>query len=374
MKSAQLHGGLFDHGTHATGLRSAFDKKERLSAVDARLERPVTMGRTARAADLGLNPLALRFLILTTCLTGVTLIGYPLAGLSMDVGTVWSIRAFVVGLSLLLWAYYFIEPGRQRKDWLMAEMVFAFLLVYFLTLVLAPAQYLAAAAGCPTIDPLLATADRWMGVYVPALVEWSRAHPTINAILIRAYSTLLAQFTLTFVVLGVILRDRDALWEYTFNFYFCATVTVLASAVFPAAGAFVYYDFTSTIDQTRFITHFEGIRSGVMRVVSLGDMEGMISMPSFHVAGALLLTWALRRCWWLLMPVGLINIALIAATVLTGAHYAIDGIAALLLTAASIMAYRRWGAPLLYKNASEKSVSVGNGPSQSPVRLLPNVL
>ena len=65
-----------------------------------------------------------------------------------------------------------------------------------------------------------------------------------------------------------------------------------------------------------------------MTVVDMTNIEGLVSMPSFHAAGALFVTWALRRTWWLFVPVALLNLWLIASTVLTGAHYAIDIVAA----------------------------------------------
>ena len=86
-------------------------------------------------------------------------------------------------------------------------------------------------------------------------------------------------------------------------------------------------------------------------------------MPSFHVAGALSLDLGAAGAGrWLLIPVGLINIALIAATVLTGAHYAIDGIAALFIVNSS----KYNGLPALGSASClervEKSVSVENDP------------
>jgi membrane-associated phospholipid phosphatase len=73
----------------------------------------------------------------------------------------------------------------------------------------------------------------------------------------------------------------------------------------------------------------------------------MISFPSFHVAGALMVTWAFRRRHRWLMGLGLLNARLVAATVLTGAHYAIDVVATAAMFAVSIGLWRRFGHPRL---------------------------
>ena len=56
-----------------------------------------------------------------------------------------------------------------------------------------------------------------------------------------------------------------------------------------------------------------------------------------------MVTWAFRRrhCW--LIGLGILNAGLVAATVLTGAHYAIDVVATVAMFAASIGLWRRFG-------------------------------
>jgi hypothetical protein len=197
----------------------------------------------------------------------------------------------------------------------------------------------------PLADPWLAGADAALGVHVPALRDWTAQHGWLARALVLAYFSLLPQFVLPIVALGLWYRDRERLWEYVFHFHFCLTVTLIGVALFPAACAFSHYGFTSLIDQTRFLAHFEGLRSGTLTVVRLDDIEGMISFPSFHAAGGLMVTWVFRgrRCW----TAGLIvlNAGLIAATVLTGAHYGVDVLITVAMFAGSVVAWRRWLAP-----------------------------
>ena len=121
-------------------------------------------------------------------------------------------------------------------------------------------------------------------------------------------------------------------------------MTVASLALFPAACAFSYYGFESTLPQGRFLAHFNGFRTGSLSVIRFDDLEGLISMPSFHVAGGLMLTWAFRgyRVVWVF---AVLNGLLMAATVLSGAHYGVDLPATALLFGASVVVHRlllRW--------------------------------
>lgn len=291
-------------------------------------------------ARLGLTPLSQSLAVCQACCLLITVALYRALGLSVHWAT--GIPFFVADAAILVvWIYLYRNPGKPR-EWIVAETVFAFLLMLSLSHILAPAQYAATALNRPLIDPLLAAADSRLGFHVPTLADWVRARPLLNAILTRGYYTLLWQFALIIPILGLVFRDRRSLWEYLFHFHLCAIVTVVMLAAFPAQCAFQHYGFESTLDQTRFIRHFNGLRDGSMTVVNLDDLEGLISMPSFHVAGALMVTWAVRHKMALLIPLVLINCTLIAATFLSGAHYFVDIIATVMMFCASVIVYQRW--------------------------------
>ena len=223
------------------------------------------------------------------------------------------------------------------------------LLTIALTQILSPAQYVAAAFNRPLIDPFLAKADALMGIDVSALAQWSREHPRTNRLLVLAYGSFILQLALIPAVLGIILRDRSALWEYVFHFHLCAAITVTMLALFPAECAFQYYRFESTMNQSRFIAHFNGVRDGSFTRLHFGDLEGLISMPSFHMAGALMVLWALRRHPRTLAPMLMLNGLLILSTITTGAHYAVDLLATLVMFAGSVWIWRTWGQALLLR-------------------------
>jgi hypothetical protein len=296
------------------------------------------------AAALGLNGLAVRLLWMQATLLVATVFLFKYTHLSLQWASAGPMLV-VNGLLVVLWASFYCAPGTAR-EWPLAEAVAVLVLILSVSHILAPAQYAAVALKGRLIDPVLASADAMLGVHVPALVQWTRSHVWVNHALTFAYSTLLAQFALIIPALAIVLRDREGLWEYAFHFHFCALLTVTALALWPAACAFQYYGFESTIDQTRFIHHFNALRDGSMTVVRMNDLEGLISVPSFHVAGALMVAWACRRHIRLFVFVVILNAALVAATFMSGAHYAADTLITIPMFAASVVIYRKWAAPL----------------------------
>jgi membrane-associated phospholipid phosphatase len=93
---------------------------------------------------------------------------------------------------------------------------------------------------------------------------------------------------------------------------------------------------------TRVLAQIQGFHDGTMTVVRFNELEGLVSVPSFHVAGVLLVTWAFRHRRPVFIALIVLNAGLTLSTVITGVHYAIDVLAAFPLVAASIVAYR-WG-------------------------------
>ena len=286
----------------------------------------------------GLNRLARYFLILDGLLAAVTAFLFVRLNLSLAWPTVVP-NACMIGLLFAVWLTYVVGPLRGREVMLAESLLATCLLLLFVNIA-SPAQYPAVALKRPLVDPWLAAADSALGVHVPTLAAWTRAHPAVSAILTLAYFTLLPQFVLPMLLIGLRFKDRSKLWEYLFHFHFCLIITLLGVALLPAECAFSHYGFTSTIDQTRFIREFAALRDGTFKVVRFDDLEGLISMPSFHVAGGLMVTWAFRGHRRYFVSLIALNLGLIAATVMSGAHYFVDILVTLVMFAGSVYAYR----------------------------------
>jgi membrane-associated phospholipid phosphatase len=252
---------------------------------------------------------------------------------------VWSSGLPIIYVILALgaaWGYYASYPGSPR-EWIIPEALMVVALLLTNALVAPPMQYPAAALQGPLIDSWLAAGDARLGISVPAIVHWTAQFPLLVRVLWLAYFSLLPQFLLPLLLLPVF-RDRAALWEFAWNFLFCATVTLLCFGLFPAACTFTYQQFDSLIDQSRFIEHFALARAGHFRTIDYDHIEGLVSCPSFHVAGAWMVTWAFRRTL-LVWPLMILNLTLTASTVMLGAHYAVDLVATAIMIGLSAVLY-----------------------------------
>jgi membrane-associated phospholipid phosphatase len=283
--------------------------------------------------------------IRTVCLSGLglllvsTLPFYSLWGLSIE----WLSALPALGglAALLVLALYFARyPGRPSERAL-GDMTAVVALIVALAIVLTPAQYLAVALRRPLVDSWLARADAVMRVNVSALAAWTRSHPAVDTALRVAYFTLLPQFVVAPLLLGIVFRSRERLWEFTFHFYACALITLASLALFPAACPLQYFHFTPTISQARVVAHINALRAGTFGPLRFGEMEGLVSIPSFHAAGGLFVTWAFRGRKVVCAMFGLVNAVLILAAVLSGVHYLVDVLASFGLFGLSVLVYAR---------------------------------
>ena len=60
------------------------------------------------------------------------------------------------------------------------------------------------------------------------------------------------------------------------------------------------------------------ITTGTFRSIPLDNLEGLITFPSFHTAGAIMFIWALRKVPYVRWPAIALNAALIASTPIDG--------------------------------------------------------
>lgn len=238
------------------------------------------------------------------------------------------------------WAYFKKWPGKSEEA-IYPDALLAFVLLLTLGWIVGPGQYIMAGLRRPLVDTWLLQADQWLGISVPDLVRWIQPHPQLVFLARLAYLTLLGQFFAIVLVLGFLLKDRAALLEYTFHFHVCSVVTLLCLGLWPAHGVYTHPGISSLVDLTRFFDHFAAARSGNPFVVRFDAVEGLVSIPSFHVAGAWMVTWATRRFRLLFATLLVLNLCLTASTLLLGVHYAVDLVATAIMCGTSVWLYRR---------------------------------
>jgi membrane-associated phospholipid phosphatase len=78
-----------------------------------------------------------------------------------------------------------------------------------------------------------------------------------------------------------------------------------------------------------------------MQVLNDRALEGIVTMPSFHAAAAILLGftyWYIKSLRWLFLT---LNVIMLASAVPVGGHYLVDVVAGSVIAAASILISHR---------------------------------
>jgi hypothetical protein len=181
----------------------------------------------------------------------------------------------------------------------------------------------------PLRDELLTRADLALGFHWLDYVRWVDRHPGVQAVVRFAYDTIALQIALPVVVLSLSGRI-DALRRYILAFAIAFSVTIVISAMMPAAGPIGYVD-RSTFELLRFtgatpIDHLMRLREAGPLLME--DFPGGIAtFPSFHSTVAVLTPLALLSHRRIFACLVLLNIAMLAGTISEGAHYLVDTLA-----------------------------------------------
>ncbi len=203
-------------------------------------------------------------------------------------------------------------------------------------------SYCLAAGNRSTIDAQLVSADHFLGLDWTTMYAWGKTHGVAYRVLIGAYYSLIPQLILMQIVLftkGRLDRGRELFWLFILTSLGC----VLVSGLFPAAGAFATFN-VQTADP--YVQHFLALRDGSMKNIDLQQIQGVVQFPSFHLALAVILTYAARGMPVLFPFFFLLNTLVIAATPLVGGHHFADLWGGALLTLGAIAVMRRFSGSL----------------------------
>jgi membrane-associated phospholipid phosphatase len=189
-------------------------------------------------------------------------------------------------------------------------------------------------ARLPLIDGELAAADRYLGMDWPASLKWMNEHFLLAGLLQHAYRSLFWQAIAVILILSVSGRHRR-LQVFLLAFQFTALAASAISGILPAFGAYEFYQivpaehpaFTPAVT-TAHVAELLNLR-GAAPLVRLDDLNGIVTFPSFHAVLGVLFAWAFWPLRYLRWPALVMNVAMIAATPISGAHHFVDVLAGL---------------------------------------------
>lgn len=285
-------------------------------------------------SDVGLNPLARWMFAGAVVIWCLVVWALPHVGLSMAWPTIYPFAGGSAALFALL-VYFWCVPGSAR-EWHIPDVLTAFFLMLVYAQVLMPAQYIAVALKEPLVDRQLVAIDAFFGLHVMVYAAWMLRHPGINRLFALAYYSFVPQLVAVPLFLGLVLRDREAIWEYVFLFAACSAIAVLGVALWPAAN----FQYLSTFNLTHAGQQFDGVRAGTLHVIRFNDMDGLVSVPSLHAAVGAMGIWATRRHRRLFAAIAVLDTALIIATFMSGSHYVVDTATGLVMVAGCVIVWQ----------------------------------
>lgn len=192
-----------------------------------------------------------------------------------------------------------------------------------------------AIGGGEYIDPWLA----WIDKLLFPFYDWKAValelpnYPWIYWILNICYNSFGWQPFLYIAVAAKVGNTRD-MGAFVTAWGLGLLVCVLPFHWLPARSPYPYFGIAQTEMPNHltalpweFLVAFEGIREGRILAISVDCVTGMITMPSFHAGGAVILAWAFWRFQFLRWPFLLLNILVALSAVPIGSHYVIDIVA-----------------------------------------------
>lgn len=193
--------------------------------------------------------------------------------------------------------------------------------------------YLTATWAMPLCDPGLARFDSLLGFDWFAWHRFVVSHRALEIVLEAAYESFLPQIVLSILYLahtGRTDRNSELLWTGIISLI----ITALISGWMPALSEFVS---GAAPASTAVLI---ALRAGGVSHFAFNHMEGIIEIPSFHAAVAVLLIYTHRRPLKSFYPMLALNVLMLASTPSQGNHYLADVLAGILVAVLSIWIVR----------------------------------
>jgi PAP2 superfamily len=229
-----------------------------------------------------------------------------------------------------------------------------------------PLTYVAASANLPMQDFALDAIDRALGFDWMAWFSFCADHRVL------LYATVLGYSMIGWPVFGVPIalgwtRRYRRLQEFTLAFVLALALTTAISIFTPAMGTYDYLHFMPDPDvftpgaYLGQLRDLPLVRDGSLRHLSLDNLAGIVTFPSFHAAAAVLYLWALWPVRWIGPFATLTNIAMLIATPIGGGHYFIDIAGGIAVAVVAIMASKWIAARLTRPAAAAQAYALQSG-------------
>ncbi len=278
---------------------------------------------------------AYRMLAATGLVTSVLLTARGLRLIGLEWPTLMVLVGFLVALARAL-------RGRGLERIATVIEVWAVWMATSTVLILA--SYAVGAGGMPLADSALAAADRWL---LPGF-DWSgtmralATHPWPMSVANACYESLNWQPGLVLLACAVTGRPERC-WTFVLAWTVTLVLVIATFAFTPGLGAYAHFGITAgevpaVHDATPWTQPvvLQSLRDGGLRAITLMDLKGVVTFPSFHASAAVLLAWAFWPVRAMRWPMASLNAAMLLSAVPIGGHYLVDIPAGILVAVAGI--------------------------------------
>jgi hypothetical protein len=193
--------------------------------------------------------------------------------------------------------------------------------------------YLTATWTMPLCDPSLARFDSLLGFDWFAWHRFVASHRVLEDVLEAAYESFLPQIILSILYLAHTSRtDRNS--ELLWTGIISLTITALIAGVAPALGPFMP---GAAPPWTLVLI---ALRAGSVSHFTFNNLQGVITMPSFHAVIAILLIYVHRPPLRSFYPMLALNVLMLVSAPSQGSHYLGDVLAGIAVAGVSIWIVR----------------------------------
>ncbi|WP_422384294.1 phosphatase PAP2 family protein [Roseibium album] len=203
-------------------------------------------------------------------------------------------------------------------------------------------NHLTMSIAFPFADSMLAKSDVALGLNWLAYFNFVETYPLLKIPLETAYVLFDAASFAGFILLVLCGYFRRAKF-FCEVFLIAATISISIGFLFPALSAPIHFfgmvDTLPGYDKVPGAYHLEhmmALRAADTPVVNLFSVPGLVTFPSFHTAGGVILIICFLRTK-LVWPVSAYSLTMIASAPIFGGHYFIDQIAGAMLATAVCM-------------------------------------
>lgn len=246
----------------------------------------------------------------------------------------YSIKEFLIQLAFLMVFYIpYLIYKKFRPD---PKIMIAFISIVFLqasSYIMLILSYLLASTNQPFVDSTLATMDSYMGFSSRDIVLMFEQHELLFNSFVIIYNSIYIQLYLI-VLYFSFLGKSIYLERFLMQFIIAFLLTVLIAGLFPAAGPYVWYNYTPGPSLKSGLNHLLELRNNIL---DIRKYDGIVNLPSFHTILALLFTYTFRHERKIIfIPILILNLLVIFSCLPIGQHYLADIIAGAVVFAVTL--------------------------------------